>query len=379
MRTFFEHILRYFRRLDKSLFFTAAALSAFSVLLLWSIYANGAATINLTTSLYKNQFVASAGGCVIALLLSALDYNKLLKLWVLYAPAAIVLSLLTFTSLGTGVGDDRAWLDLGFITIQPSELLKVAFVTTFALHLSKIGDKINRFSNVLLLCVHAAVPTGLVLVQGDDGTASVFLMIFVIMLFSAGISLKYILPCCAALPVGVWLLWTRFLKPFQKMRIMVLFDDELDPLGVGYHQSVSKTALGSGQVFGKGLTGGEYVKVPEAANDFIFCYVGQCFGFIGCIAVMAALGFICVKIMINSRIAKDLTGKYICVGMYAMIFVHCILNLGMVSGLTPVIGVPLPFMSQGGTSVLAIYVGLGMVMSTYAHSEKKYHVFYEES
>ncbi len=379
MRTFFEHILRYFRRLDKSLFFTAAALSAFSVLLLWSIYENGAATINLTTSLYKNQFVASAGGCVIALLLSALDYNKLLKLWVLYAPMAIVLSLLTFTSLGTGVGDDRAWLDLGFITIQPSELLKVAFVTTFSLHLSKIGDKINRFSNVLLLCVHAAVPTGLVLVQGDDGTASVFLMIFVIMLFSAGISFKYILPCCAALPVGVWLLWTRFLKPFQKMRIMVLFDDELDPLGVGYHQTVSKTALGSGQVFGKGLTGGEYVKVPEAANDFIFSYVGQCFGFIGCIAVMAALGFICIKIMINSRIAKDLTGKYICVGMYAMIFTHCILNLGMVSGITPVIGVPLPFMSQGGTSVLAIYAGLGMVMSTYAHSEKKYHVFYEES
>ncbi len=379
MRTFFEYILRYFRRLDKSLFFTAAALSAFSVLLLWSIYTNGAATINLTASLYKNQFVASAGGCVIALLLSALDYNKLLKLWVLYAPMAIVLSLLTFTSLGTGVGDDRAWLDLGFITIQPSELLKVAFVTTFSLHLSKVGDKINRFSNVLLLCVHAAVPTGLVLVQGDDGTASVFLMIFVIMLFSAGISLKYILPCCAALPVGVWLLWTRFLKPFQKLRIMVLFDEELDPLGVGYHQTVSKTALGSGQVFGKGLTGGEYVKVPEAANDFIFSYVGQCFGFIGCIAVMAALGFICVKIMINSRIAKDLTGKYICVGMYAMIFVHCILNLGMVCGLTPVIGVPLPFMSQGGTSVLAIYVGLGMVMSTYAHSEKKYHVFYEES
>lgn len=378
MRTFFEYILRYFRRLDKSLFFTAAALSAFSVLLLWSIYANGAATINLTTSLYKNQFIASAGGCVIALLLSALDYNKLLKLWVLYAPMAIVLFLLTFTSLGTGVGDERAWLDLGFTTIQPSELLKIAFVTTFSLHLSKVGDKINRFSNVLLLCIHAAVPTGLVIVQGDDGTASVFLMIFVIMLFSAGISLKYILPCCAALPVGVWLLWTRFLKHFQKMRILVLFDEELDPLGVGYHQTVSKTALGSGQVFGKGLTGGEYVKVPEAANDFIFSYVGQCFGFIGCIAVMAALGFICVKIMINSRIAKDLTGKYICVGMYAMIFVHSILNLGMVSGLTPVIGVPLPFMSQGGTSVLAIYVGLGMVMSTYAHSEKKYHVFYEE-
>lgn len=378
MKTFFDYILRYFRRLDKTLFITAAALSALSVLLLWSIYTNRAATINLTSSVYKNQFVASAGGCVLALLMSALDYNKILKLWVLYAPLAVILFLLTFTSMGTGVGDDRAWLDLGFITIQPSELLKVTFVTTFALHLSKVGDRINRFSNVLLLCAHAAVPVGLVVIQGDDGTASVFLMIFVIMMFSAGISIKYILPCLAVLPVAVYLLWTRFMKPFQKLRFMVLFDEELDPLGIGYHQTVSRTALGSGQIFGKGLTGGDYVKVPEAANDFIFSYVGQCFGFIGCVAVMAALYFICVKILINSRTAKDLTGKYICVGMYGMICVHCILNLGMVFGMTPVIGVPLPFMSQGGTSVLAMYIGLGLVMSTYARSEKKYHVFYEE-
>lgn len=378
MKTFFDYILRYFRRLDKTLFITAAALSALSVLLLWSIYTNRAATINLTSSVYKNQFVASAGGCVLALLMSALDYNKILKLWVLYAPLAVILFLLTFTSMGTGVGDDRAWLDLGFITIQPSELLKVTFVTTFALHLSKVGDRINRFSNVLLLCAHAAVPVGLVVIQGDDGTASVFLMIFVIMMFSAGISIKYILPCLAVLPVAVYLLWTRFMKPFQKLRFMVLFDEELDPLGIGYHQTVSRTALGSGQIFGKGLTGGDYVKVPEAANDFIFSYVGQCFGFIGCVAVMAALCFICVKILINSRTAKDLTGKYICVGMYGMICVHCILNLGMVFGMTPVIGVPLPFMSQGGTSVLAMYIGLGLVMSTYARSEKKYHVFYEE-
>lgn len=378
MKTFFEYILRYFRRLDKTLFGAAAMLSVFSVVLLWSIYANRAATITLYPSVYKNQIIASAGGCAAALLLSALDYNKLVKLWVLYAPAAVILSLLTFTSLGTGVDDDRAWLDLGFVTIQPSEILKVAFVTTFALHLSKVGDRINRFSNVLLLCAHVAVPVGLVLVQGDDGTASVFLCIFVIMMFSAGISMKYILPCLLALPLGVYLLWTRFMKPFQKMRFMVLFDDELDPLGVGYHQTVSKTALGSGQIFGKGLTGGDYVKVPEAANDFIFSYIGQCFGFIGCAAVMAALCFICVKILINSRIAKDLTGKYICVGMYGMICIHCILNLGMVFGVTPVIGVPLPFVSQGGTSVLAMYIGLGLVMSVYARSEKKYHVFYDE-
>lgn len=377
MKTILGYIWQYFRKLDKMLFLAAAALSVLSVILLYSIYANGAATIAVDSGLYKKQAVAVAAGWAAALMLSAVDYHKILKLWVLYAPAAVILSLLTFTSLGIEVDDDRAWLDLGITTIQPAELLKIAFVTTFALHLSKVGDRINRFSNVVLLCLHAAIPTLIVVIQGDDGTASVFVMIFVIMMFAAGISWKYILPCLIALPAALYLVWTRFMKPFQKMRFMVLFDDELDPLGIGYHQRVSKTALGSGQIFGKGLMGGDYVKVPEAANDFIFTYVGQCFGFIGCIAVMAVLTYVCMKILADSRIAKDDLGKYLCVGVYAMICVHCILNLGMVFGMMPVIGVPLPFMSQGGTSALSMYIGIGIVMSTYSHSEKKYHVFYE--
>lgn len=370
--------MQYFRKLDKMLFLSAAALSVFSIILLYSICANNAATIAVDSSLYKNQVIAVAAGWVMALMLSALDYNKILKLWVLYAPVVIVLSLLTFTSIGIEVDGDRAWLDFGFITIQPAEFLKIAFVTTFALHLSKVGDRINNFGNVVLLCAHAAIPTAIVLLQGDDGTATVFALIFVIMIFSAGISWKYILPCIVALPVIIYFAWTKFLKPFQKMRFLVLFDDELDPLGIGYHQRVSKTALGSGQIFGKGLSGGDYVKVPEAANDFIFTYIGQCFGFIGCISVIVVLTYICLKILADSRIAKDGTGRYICVGVYAMICVHCILNLGMVFGLMPVIGVPLPFLSQGGTSVLSLYAGIGLVMSAYSHSEKKYHVFYDE-
>ncbi|MGN1106782.1 MAG: FtsW/RodA/SpoVE family cell cycle protein [Huintestinicola sp.] len=377
MKALLGYIGQYFRRLDKMLFLAAASLSVFSVILLYSIVVNGAATIEVNSSLYKTQAIAVIAGWVIALFLSAMDYNRIIKLWVLYAPLSIILSLLVFTKLGIEVYGDRAWIDLGFMTLQPSELLKITFVTTFALHLSKVGDRINRLSNVLLLCAHAAIPTVIVILQGDDGTASVFLMIFVIMMFSAGISWKYILPCAAALPFAVYFVWTRVMKPFQKTRFLVLFDEELDPLGIGYHQRVSKTALGSGQLFGKGLFGGEYVKVPEAANDFIFTYVGQTLGFVGCMAVVAVLTYICLKIMADSRISKDDTGKYLCVGVYSMICIHCILNLGMVFGAMPVIGVPLPFLSQGGTSTLSMYIGLGLVMSAYSHSEKKYKVFYD--
>lgn len=379
MKALFGYIGQYFRKLDKMLFIAVAALSVFSVILLFSIVVNGAVTISVNSSLYKTQAAAIVIGWILALVLSAVDYHKILKLWVIYAPGAIILSLLVFTSLGIEVYGDRAWIDLGFMTLQPSELLKIAFITTFALHLSKVGDRINRISNVLLLCAHAAIPILLVILQGDDGTASIFIMIFVIMMFSAGISWKYILPCAIALPPAVYLVWTKFMKPFQKMRFLVLFDEELDPQGIGYHQRISKTALGSGQIFGKGLFDGEYLKVPEAANDFIFTYVGQCFGFIGCVAVIAVLTYICLKIMADSKIAKDDLGKYLCVGVYAMICTHCILNLGMVFGLMPVIGVPLPFLSQGGTSVLSMYIGVGLVMSTYSHSEKKYKVFYDGS
>lgn len=377
MNSFFGYIKQYFRKLDKMLFVTVAALSVFSVLLLYSIVVNNAATITVDSGLYKTQLVAVIAGWGIALLLSAVDYHKILKLWVLYAPLALILSLLTFTSMGYEVYGDRAWIDLGFMSLQPSELLKITFVTTFALHLSKVGNRINNFGNVLLLCAHAALPISVIIIQGDDGTATVFAFIFIIMMFSAGISWKYIVPCIIAFPIAVYLIWTKFMKPFQKTRFLVLFDDELDPLGIGYHQRVSKTALGSGQIFGKGLFDGDYVKVPEAANDFIFTYIGQCFGFIGCITVMVMLVYVCLKTLADSRIAKDDLGKYICVGIYAMITVHCILNLGMVFGMAPVIGVPLPFLSQGGTAVLSMYIGIGLVMSTYSHSEKKYHVFYD--
>ncbi|MGN1089087.1 MAG: FtsW/RodA/SpoVE family cell cycle protein [Huintestinicola sp.] len=377
MGAVFDRIFQYFRKLDKLLIITAAALSFFGVVLLYSIYVNRAATIEVNLSLCRNQIIAVAAGLAGAMLLSALDYHKVMSLWVIFAPAAIILSLLTFTSLGIEVDGDRAWIDLGFTTLQPAELLKIAFVATFSLHLSKVSDHVSSFANVVLLCAHAALPTAIVLLQGDDGTATVFAAIFVIMMYAAGLSWKYILPCIIALPAAVYFVWTRVMEPFQKTRFLVLFDEELDPLGVGYHQRVGKTALGSGQIFGKGLFGGEYIRVPEAPNDFIFTFVGQCFGFIGCMAVMIMLAYICLKILADSRIAKDPLGKFLCVGVFAMVFVHSVLNLGMVMGVLPVIGVPLPFLSQGGTSALSMYIGLGLVMSTYSHSEKKYRVFYD--
>jgi len=382
LKTVFKAILQYFRKLDKSLFIAVCGTSMFSVILMYSIIHNGITEKN--AKMYQIQFICLCAGAGAALILSFLDYHKFTKLWFLYVPAAVGLTLLTFTSLGykpVDSVDDAAWINLGFTTFQPSEVLKMAFIMSFSLHLSKVGDKLNRIGHVLLLCIHGAVPTLIVVAQGDDGTAVVFFFMFACMIFAAGLSWKYILPCIAAAPIAVWVLWNKIMLPHQKMRFLVLFED--DPMSVpefadiAYQQYWGKLALGSGQIFGKGLFADEYVNVPEVQNDFIFTYVGQCFGFFGCVALVAVLAFICMKIVADSRIAKDTLGKYICIGVFSMIFIHCVLNIGMVLGVMPVIGVPLPFVSQGGTSMASMFVCIGLVMSVYSHSEKKYRVFYD--
>ena len=318
VKKIFGALARFFYKLDKPLLIAVCSVSAFSVLLMYSIVANGITA--KTSSMYKMQFLCLIIGAAAAVAMSLFDYHKFAKLWFLYAPLAIGFTCLTFTSLGyrpvEGV-DDKAWINLGFMTMQPSEILKIAFILTFAFHLSKVKENVNNFLNVLLLCLHAAIPVGIVALQGDDGTAIIFAVIFVFMIFSAGISWKYILPCVIALPAGVWLLWEKIMQPHQKLRFMVLFtpNPENDPslADIYYQQYRGKLALGSGQLFGKGLFADSYVNVPEVQNDFILTYVAQCLGFIGCIALVAVLAYICLKILADSSLQRTSWG-----GLYAL-------------------------------------------------------------
>lgn len=374
MKNILEFLYNYWKKVDKLLYISAVGLGIFGVVMLYSVVINKASTIELAPRLYKTQAAALVMGAAAALAASSVDYHKVVKLWFIYVPVSLVLFFLTFTDMGITVEStgDRAWLRVGSGSVQPSELLKIAFICTFSLHLSKVGDKINDLPHLLLILLHGAFPVGLIVIQGDDGTALVLICIFLCMLFSAGISWKYILAAVLAAPVIVYLLWTRFMKAHQKMRFLVLFDEELDPMGYGYQQHYGKIALGSGQVFGKGLISDDIIAIPEAQNDFIFAYIGQTLGFIGCISVIVVLAFICLKIFANSRNTGDPEGKYICVGMFSLIFVHSVLNIGMVLGVMPVIGVPLPFLSQGGSSLVCVMAGVGLVMSVYSHSEKKY-------
>lgn len=371
--TFFD----YLKRLDKLLLLSVSLCATLSIICIYSIY--NAQVVEISENQWYTQTVSALIGIILSFIITAIDYKKIANLFWVYVPISLVLVGLTFTSLGYGRGeaDDIAWIDLGFISIQPAEILKIAFLLSFSLHLSKVGEDINRFLNFILLCIHGLIPIGIVALQGDYGTAIVFGVMCAFMMLFAGLSIRYIAPILASIPIILYLLWTYVLGSVHKNRILVLFNPGSDPLGIEYQQNLGKKALAEGGLFGKGLFQQEYSTVPEIHNDFIFAFVGQALGFVGCVVLLIVFTFICIRILCDRLKCKDSLGKNICVGTFAMIFIHCFMNIGMVLGVMPVIGIPLPFMSAGGTAMVSMFVAIGLVLSTQSHNQKPKRMFYE--
>lgn len=379
IKTVIKVIKYYLKSLDKFLLTAVVGCSALSIVLIYSIYANKASRF-VYPSTYKTQIIAVVLGLCGALVLAAIDYERLAKLWYIYVPPAVGLVLLTFTSFGKmregTAADDKAWLRIAGVSIQPSEFLKIAFILSFAYHIYKMKDKINQPLVLLTLCAHGGIAIGLIALQGDGGTAIVFGFIFVTMLFVAGISWKYIVSVLLASPLLAVFVWFVIMSENQRDRFMIVFNPERDPLGLGNQQIEGKIALGSGMLHGKGLFGGQYKYVAEMHNDFIFSYMGQVFGFIGCIALCVVIVYIAFKILYNGMKSKDKLGLCICAGVFAMYFSQAVMNIGMVLAVLPVIGVPLPLISAGGSSVLSTYLAIGLVLSVYAHGERSNSLFY---
>ena len=379
MKKILKSIWDYIRRLDIILVLLCFTASGFSILLLYSLSENG----YISAGDYKTQILALALGAFCMFFLAGVDYKHLSKFWPIYTVPALALVMLLFTGLGRGVAgaDDIGWLQIAGVSVQPSEFLKIAFIMTFSRHLYKDGKNINKPTHFLLFCAHGLFPVALVSIQGDDGTALVFLSMFIVMMVIAGLSWKYILAGCVAIPTACFVAWNYLMQPHHKARFLVIFDTQMQQEeinGIFHQQYWGRIALGSGGLKGVGLFGGEYVYVPEIQNDYIFSYIGNALGFVGCLLTIILLTFIIMKIFANSLTAKDKLGKYICVGVFAMVLFHMAINIGMVLVVMPVIGIPLPFISAGGTSTLSLYIAIGLVLSVTSHREKKYHLFYKE-
>lgn len=384
MKSAFKNLSESKHSIDVGLLIAVIICSIISTLLIYSISKSGISAIEgVGDSYWRTQLFSMILGIGVAILLSFIDYHKLVKLWFIYVPIALVLVGLTFTSLGyqRAGADDKAWLKLGSFQFQPSEVLKIVFILTFAYHLSYDEEDMNKPLHMLLLCLHGAVPLVIVAKQGDYGTAIVFAIMFVFMICSAKISWKYLVIAPFVAVAGIAGMWFFALSDFHKKRILILFHPGTDPDYIEYQQDLGLSALESGGVFGKGLFAdkSDYIYVPEIHNDFIFTYAGQVFGFVGAIGILIILAYICLKIFANSRLARDRLGSFICMGAFGMLFAHCVMNIGMVLKVAPVIGVPLPFMSAGGTAMVSMYATIGIVLSTYSHRAMTYNVFYDDN
>ncbi len=314
------------------------------------------------------QFASLVLGLAVIAVMIVLDYEYLAGLSrYLYAISFMLLVLVLIPGIGTYENGARSWFRFGsLIGIQPAEVVKLAFIITFAKHLSSVDDMINRPKNVILLMLHAGVLVGLILLQPDFGTAVVFGCIVFVMLYVAKISWKFLASLGGLAAAAVPLAWFFVLEPYQKERIINLFNPENDPTGSGFQVAQSKMAIGSGQLFGTGLYEGNSQFenfLPERHTDFIFSVVCEELGFIGGLLVMALLLAIIIRCIMIGLNAKNNLGMYICFGVAAMFTFHVVENVGMCIGIMPVTGIPLPFFSYGGSSLLTNIIAVGLVLN----------------
>lgn len=362
----------YFSKTDVILWIFTAFATVYSLLLISDMQRAGNYNYMFT------QSIAIIIGIVLAVLISLLNYNLYIKFWWLFALAGVALAGLVFVFGVTVSGtDDTAWIQLpGGMTIQPSEFMKICFIITFTKHLSVLNesDKIKSLFGVITLLIHVGIPILLIHMQGDDGAVLIFLIMAIVMAFLAGVQARYFAILGGAIAVGLPVLWNFFLNNEHRNRILALFDLDGNALtNYGWQQYQGKVSIASGQAFGAGLYNGRRVEfgiVPEQENDFIFTVAGEEFGFIGCVILLAILLVIIIRIIINAKNAYDYKGSYICYGVFAMIASQTIINIGMVLGIIPVIGITLPLFSSGGTSVMAMMISIGLVQSVLYNQEE---------
>lgn len=319
------------------------------------------------------QSVAAFIGIVFMVICTTVNYEKIGNAWkLIYAICVIMLVLVLLIGTGREDTGSKSWIRFGPIGFQPSEFVKIGFIITLSKRASDFGESINEPKNVLRLLAHMGILLFLIMLQPDFGTAMVFIFIFAGIVFAAGISYKYIATAVGTVVGIIPLAWFFLLKEYQKNRIRVFLRPESDPLGSGYHVIQSKIAIGSGQLFGKGLYHGTQTQLgylPVKHTDFIFAVIGEELGLIGCAAAALLLFAIVYRCIGNSMRTKSSMSKYICVGVACMFLAHIFENIGMCIGLMPVTGIPLPFFSYGGSSLITNFIAVGLVLSV--HMRKK--------
>lgn len=355
-----------FKNLDYGLLFSMIVIAIMGIITISS--ATKAFSIGGSPQKFYIQILWLLISCFVGFMVLLFDYNTIggyYKIIYLGSVSLLVLVLL----VGSVRNNAKSWLVIG----QPSELAKLAIIITLAKIMEEM-ENINTPKNLLKIAIIVIIPMGLIQKQPDLGTNLIFAVTIMGMIFVAGLDLKIICGGIITAVVGITIVWNfNILQEYQRNRILDFLRPERHPLGSGYNGIVAKTAIGSGQFFGMGLYNGIQNTgsfIPESSTDFIFSVFGEEWGFLGCIILLGVylnMLFKCIKIAKNS---KDKFGKYLIVGIVTMFAFQILQNIGMDIGLMPITGIPLPFMSYGGSSLLTNVISIALVLNVGMRKQK---------
>jgi rod shape determining protein RodA len=345
-----------FRNVDWPLLALISLLAAFGLLVLFSA-ANGS----------ERALISQASHLLIAFAVFCICANIKPEVYEALAPYLYlggILLLLVVMGIGHVDKGARRWLNLGIIRIQPSEMMKLILPIMLASYLGKIKTKPN-LKQISIALALIAMPFILVMKQPDLGTAIMIAAAGLWVVFLCGINYRYLAVAAIGLLTAVPVAW-HFLHTYQKKRILTFLDPQQDPLGAGYHIIQSKIALGSGGLVGKGFMHGTQTHLqflPEHRTDFIYAVVGEEFGLLGCCFILGLLFVIFLRCLWLTSKTNNLFSRYLITAIAASFLLEGLVNIGMVTGLLPVVGVPLPFVSYGGSALLTLGAGFGIIMS----------------
>ncbi len=355
--------LGHWARHDVGLYLAAAGASVVGALLVWSATAGAHGTAYLVRHL-----LTAAVGLALALAISRWGEERI-RLTAPWVYAVSVLGLVAvLTPLGVTVNGSRSWIPLlGGFTIQPAEIAKVGLCLALAALLAGRGDRGDppEHREVILAGVLVAVPAGLVLLQPDLGSAAVILALGFVVVTVSGAPRPWVLGTLALAATAVALaLTTSLLSAYQRDRITAFADPSADPQGLGYQTRQVRLAIGSGGWWGQGFMGGERTQggvIPYQLNDFVFSVAGEELGFVGSVGLLLLLGFVVARVLLVAARAPGAFGRLVGVGVATWLAVQIVQNVGMNLGLLPVTGLPLPFISYGGSSMLVSWAAVGLV------------------
>jgi len=320
----------------------------------------------------KSHFIKLVVFTIMMLIFSFIN----IKFWfsIGYLSYLIVIVLLIWTYFfGIKSSGSQRWMDLYFINLQPSELMKICIILCLAKYFHRMKlENVNSIYTILTSLIIIILPMGLVIVQPDLGTSLLIAISGIAVIWFAGINHKYFIYTMLGFLISLPFI-ISFLKPYQKLRVLTFLNPDRDPLGAGYQIIQSKIAVGSGGIFGKGFLKGtqSYLEfLPEKHTDFIFTLFSEEFGFIGSATLLIIYAVIIYRIISIGISSRSYFAKIFCYSFGAAIFVYITINMSMVLGLLPIVGSPLPIMSYGGSSMLATMIGFGVVMSAKVHSQQ---------